>query len=71
LGERLICIQEVVGSIPSGSTNIGWANIGLILALRAQHSVLLAYTLTAWALNAPLTSFASSRNYAVMFYERA
>ena len=21
LGERLICIQEVVGSIPSGSTN--------------------------------------------------
>ena len=24
LGERLICIQEVVGSIPSGSTIIWW-----------------------------------------------
>ncbi len=27
LGERLICIQEVVGSIPSGSTRYYWARI--------------------------------------------
>ncbi len=26
LGERLICIQEVSGSIPLGSTNIRFAN---------------------------------------------
>jgi hypothetical protein len=25
LGERLLCKQEVVGSIPSGSTNPGWS----------------------------------------------
>ena len=25
LGERLICIQEVVGSIPISSTSISWA----------------------------------------------
>jgi hypothetical protein len=24
LGERLICIQEVAGSIPTSSTRVGW-----------------------------------------------
>ena len=24
LGERLICIQEVAGSIPTSSTSVGW-----------------------------------------------
>jgi hypothetical protein len=29
LGERLLCKQEVVGSIPSGSTNLrGWGRFG-------------------------------------------
>ena len=51
LGERLLCKQEVVGSIPSGSTNSGWRRdrtgsssmhlicIALISSIAAMHVV--------------------------------
>ena len=36
LGERLLCKQEVVGSIPSGSTNLrGWGRFGWWTRLQA------------------------------------
>ena len=33
LGERLLCKQEVVGSIPSGSTKFGWVRLSGLLSL--------------------------------------
>ena len=44
LGERLICIQEVVGSIPSGSTiHLAHAN-GFAIAARARRLAPAAYS---------------------------
>jgi hypothetical protein len=38
LGERLLCKQEVVGSIPSGSTNLrGWGRFGWWTRLQAAR----------------------------------
>jgi hypothetical protein len=38
LGERLICIQEVVGSIPSGSTIISLARMTCVTAARTRRA---------------------------------
>jgi hypothetical protein len=38
LGERLICIQEVAGSIPTSSTNLNWSAKRFLSVLRGQDT---------------------------------
>jgi hypothetical protein len=37
LGERLICIQEVAGSIPTSSTNFDWSAKRFLSVFRGQE----------------------------------
>jgi len=41
LGERLLCKQEVVGSIPSGSTKSCWIRLVLGIGLALRNYLLL------------------------------